>query len=132
MMELYAGARRGFRSYDVMNPHDDGISLDVFVDGLIASGHSIKRVDDYGDWLNRFGTALRSLPDAQRQHSVLPLLTAFSRPERPTLGSPAPTEVFRQAMQQNKIGVEGDIPHLSRQLIEKYVSGLRSQSLLPN
>ena len=25
----------GFRSYDVMNPHDDGISLDVIVDWLI-------------------------------------------------------------------------------------------------
>jgi fatty acid CoA ligase FadD9 len=129
---LGAGARRGFRSYDVMNPHDDGISLDVFVDWLIESGHSIQRVDDYGDWLNRFGTALRSLPDAQRQHSVLPLLTAYSRPEHPLLGSLAPAEVFRKAVQNHKIGIEHDIPHLSRQLIEKYVSGLRSQGLLPN
>jgi fatty acid CoA ligase FadD9 len=129
---LGAGARRGFRSYDVMNPHDDGISLDVFVDWLIESGHSINRVDDYGDWLNRFGTALRSLPDARRQHSVLPLLTAYSRPEHPLLGSLAPAEAFRKAVQQNKIGAEHDIPHLSRQLIEKYVSGLRGQGLLPN
>jgi fatty acid CoA ligase FadD9 len=129
---LGAGARRGFRSYDVMNPHDDGISLDVFVDWLIESGHSINRVDDYGDWLNRFGTALRSLPDARRQHSVLPLLTAYSRPEHPLLGSLAPAEAFRKAVQQNKIGAENDIPHLSRQLIEKYVSGLRGQGLLPN
>jgi fatty acid CoA ligase FadD9 len=45
---LGADARRGFRSYDVMNPHDDGISLDVFVDWLIESGHPINRVDDYG------------------------------------------------------------------------------------
>jgi fatty acid CoA ligase FadD9 len=129
---LGAGTRRGFRSYDVMNPHDDGISLDVFVDWLIESGHSINRVDDYGDWLNRFGTALRSLPDARRQHSVLPLLTAYSRPEHPLLGSLAPAEAFRKAVQQNKIGAENDIPQLSRQLIEKYVSGLRGQGLLPN
>ena len=129
---LGAGARRGFRSYDVMNPHDDGISLDVFVDWLIEAGHSINRVDDYGDWLNRFETALRSLPDVQRQHSVLPLLTAYSRPEHPLLGSLAPAEEFRKAVQQNRIGAEHDIPHLSRQLIGKYLSGLRGQGLLPN
>ncbi|EHB47859.1 thioester reductase domain protein [Mycolicibacterium rhodesiae JS60] len=129
---LGAGARRGFRSYDVMNPHDDGISLDVFVDWLIETGHSITRVDDYDDWLSQFDSALRALPDAQRQQSVLPLLTAYSRPERPLLGSLAPAQVFRKAVQENRIGADQDIPHLSRQLIEKYVSGLRGQDLLPN
>lgn len=128
---LGAGARRGFRSYDVMNPHDDGISLDVFVDWLIESGHPIKRVADYGDWLDRFGTALRSLPGPQRQHSVLPLLTAYSRPERPVRGSLAPADVFRKAVQANKIGAEHDIPHLSRGLIDKYVSDLRGQGIIP-
>jgi fatty acid CoA ligase FadD9 len=33
--------------------------------------------------------------------------------------------------EQNKIGTEHDIPHLSRQLIEKYVSDLRGLGLLP-
>ena len=116
-------AGRGFRSYDVMNPHDDGVSLDVFVDWMIEDGYDINRVDDYGDWLNRFETALRALPETQRQHSVLPLLTAFSRPERPLLGALAPAEVFRKAVQQHKIGADEDIPHLSRRLIEKYVIG---------
>jgi fatty acid CoA ligase FadD9 len=128
---LGARARRGFRSYDVRNPHDDGISLDVFVDWLIESGHSINGVADYGDWLNRFGTALRSLPDAQRQHSVLPLLTAYGQPDKPVLGSLVPAEVFRKAVQQNKIGAEHDVPHLSRQLIEKYAPDLRGLGLLP-
>jgi fatty acid CoA ligase FadD9 len=62
---------------------------------------------------------------------VLPLLTANSRPERPVLGSLAPAEVFREALQKNKSGAERDIPHLSRQLIEKYVSDLRDQGVLP-
>ncbi|MGV0623898.1 thioester reductase domain-containing protein, partial [Mycobacterium kansasii] len=66
-----------YRSYDVMNPHDDGVSLDVFVDWLIAAGHDIRRIEDYDEWLGRFTTALRALPDKQRQHSVLPLLDAY-------------------------------------------------------
>jgi fatty acid CoA ligase FadD9 len=124
-------ARRGFRSYDVMNPHDDGVSLDVFVDWLIESGHSIHRVDDYGQWLSRFETALRALPDAVRQHSVLPLLAAYGRPETPVNGSLAPASVFRNAVQENIIGADGDVPHLSRQLIDKYVADLRVLGLLP-
>ncbi|MDF2583955.1 MAG: oxidoreductase, partial [Mycobacterium sp.] len=126
---LGSPAGPGFRSYDVMNPHDDGVSLDVFVDWMIEAGHPINRINDYRDWLNRFETALRALPDVQRQHSVLPLLTAYSRPERPVLGALAPAEVFRHAVQT----IEGaqDIPHLSRQLIDKYVADLCARGLVP-
>ncbi|RZT15897.1 fatty acid CoA ligase FadD9 [Mycobacterium sp. BK558] len=128
---LGAGTTRGFRSYDVMNPHDDGVSLDVFVDWLIEAGHRIDRVDDYGQWLIRFETALRALPEEQRQHSVLPLLSAYSRPDTPVLGSLAPASVFRESVQANAIGADADIPHLSRQLIDKYVTDLRRLGLLP-
>jgi fatty acid CoA ligase FadD9 len=128
---LGAGTRHGHRSYDVMNPHDDGVSLDVFVDWLIESGHRITRVDDYGQWLSRFETALRALPEEQRQHSVLPLLSAYSRPDTPVLGSLAPAGVFRDAVQANAIGADADIPHLSRPLIDKYVSDLTGLGLLP-
>ena len=34
-----------------MNPYDDGIGMDEFVDWLIEAGYPIRRVDDYGDWL---------------------------------------------------------------------------------
>ncbi len=128
---LGAGTHRGFRSYDVMNPHDDGVSLDVFVDWLIESGHRIDRVDDYGQWLIRFETALRALPVEQRQHSVLPLISAYNRPDTPALGSLAPAGAFRAAVQANAIGADGDIPHLSRPLIDKYVTDLRGLGLLP-
>ncbi|MDF2825572.1 MAG: carboxylic acid reductase, partial [Mycobacterium sp.] len=67
----------------------------------------------------------------QRQHSVLPLLAAFGRPEPPLLGSLAPAQVFRNAVQQERIGDDGDIPHLSRELITKYVSDLDARGLLP-
>src|SRR5690606_15803816 len=63
----------GYRTYHVVNPHDDGISLDSFIDWAIESGHRILRIDDYDDWYRRFETALRALPETLRQHSSLPL-----------------------------------------------------------
>ncbi len=125
-----AGASGSYRSFDVMNPHDDGISLDVFVDWLIAAGHDIRRIDDYDEWLGRFETALRALPDKQRQHSVLPLLDAYRKPETPLRGAPAPTAVFRDAVQTAKIGADDDIPHLSSALIDKYVADLQLLGLV--
>jgi fatty acid CoA ligase FadD9 len=119
-----------YRSYDLMNPHDDGISLDVFVDWLNESGHDIRRIDDYDEWLARFETALRALPDKQRQQSVLPLLNAYRKPEAPLRGAPAPTDVFRAAVQEAKLGADKDIPHLSAALIDKYVTDLQLLGLL--
>ncbi|OBJ62526.1 carboxylic acid reductase [Mycobacterium sp. 1423905.2] len=125
-----SGEARIFRSFDVMNPHDDGVSLDVFVDWLIAAGHDIRRIDDYDEWRGRFETALRALPDKQRQYSVLPLLDAYREPQRPLRGAPAPTEVFRSAVRAAKIVAEQDIPHLSAALIDKYVTDLQVLGLI--
>ena len=119
-----------YRSFDVMNPHEDGVSLDVFVDWLIAAGHDLRRIDDYDEWLNRFTTAIRALPDKQRQHSVLPLLDAYRKPETPLRGAPAPTDVFRGAVRTAKIGADKDIPHLTSALIDKYVADLRLLGLV--
>jgi fatty acid CoA ligase FadD9 len=113
-----------------MNPYDDGISLDVFVDWLNLAGQKIERIDDYADWLARFETALTGLPESQRQLSVLPLLQAYRQPERPLRGAAAPTEVFHAAVRAAKVGEEKDIPHLSAALISKYVSDLRQLGLL--
>jgi fatty acid CoA ligase FadD9 len=129
-MATGAEAFAGFHSFDVMNPHDDGISLDVFVDWLIAAGHDIRRIDDYDEWLARFETALWALPDKQRQHSVPPLLDAYRKPEQPLRGAPAPTDVFRSAVRAAKIGADEDIPHLSAALIDKYVADLQLLGLV--
>ena len=64
---LGAQAVDGFQTYHVMNPHDDGIGLDEYVDWLIEAGYPIQRIGDFGEWLQRFETALRALPDRQRQ-----------------------------------------------------------------
>ena len=64
----------GFETYHVINPYDDGIGLDEYVDWLIEAGYPIQRIPDYDAWLQRFETAMRALPERQRQHSLLPLL----------------------------------------------------------
>ncbi|OKH98955.1 oxidoreductase [Streptomyces sp. CB02923] len=123
-------AREGYRTFNVVNPHEDGISLDTFVDWLVAAGHPLARIHDYDEWLDRFETALRGLPDRQRQHSLLPLLHAFTKPEEPLPGSALPAGRFRAAVRAAALGKESDIPHLSPDLIGKYVADLRSQRLL--
>jgi fatty acid CoA ligase FadD9 len=119
-----------YRSFDVMNPHDDGVSLDIFVDWLIEDGHDIRRIDGYDEWFGRFETALRALPDSQRQHSVLPLLDFYRKPQEALRGAPAPTDVFRAAVQDAKVGADKDIPHLSKPLIDKYVADLQLLGLV--
>jgi thioester reductase-like protein/amino acid adenylation domain-containing protein len=129
----------GFQTYHVMNPHDDGIGPDEYVDWLIEAGYPIERVSDFGEWLRRFEAGLRALPDRQRQHSllqVLPLdnssLLNFQAPE-PTNGSYGPVDRFRAAVREAKIGPDKnnpDIPHVSAPIIIKYVTDLQLLGLL--
>lgn len=127
---LGAAATAGFQTFDVLNPHDDGLSLDEFVDWLIDSGHRIERIADYGEWFARFEIALRALPEKQRQASLLPLLHAYRRAAPAVRGSALPAKKFRSAVQAAKIGTDHDIPHVSRGLIEKYATDLKLRGLL--
>jgi len=120
----------GFETYHVMNPYDDGIGMDEFVDWLVDAGYPIRRIEDYGDWLQRFSTTLRSLPEKQRNASLLPLLHNYQSPEHPVNGSIAPTDRFRAAVQEAKIGPDKDIPHITAPVIVKYVTDLRLLGLL--
>ncbi|BBU23204.1 carboxylic acid reductase [Mycobacterium xenopi] len=127
---LGAQTVEGYQTYHVMNPHDDGIGLDEYVDWLIEAGYPIRRVDDYADWLQRFETAMRALPDQQRRYSLLPLLHNYQKPEKPMRGSMAPTDRFRAAVQEAKIGPDKDIPHVTREVIVKYATDLQLLGLL--
>ena len=120
----------GFQTYHVMNPYDDGIGLDEYIDWLVEAGYSIERIADYSEWLRRFETSLRALPDRQRQYSLLPLLHNYQKPQMPINGSMAPTDVFRAAVQEAKIGPDKDIPHVSAPVIVKYVTNLQLLGLL--
>ncbi|MGO4443554.1 amino acid adenylation domain-containing protein [Mycobacterium sp. 2YAF39] len=126
----------GFETYHVMNPHDDGIGIDEYVDWLIEAGYPIERIADFGEWLSRFEAGLRALPDRPRQHSVLQLLLVVRegassvQAPPPTLGSYGPTDRFRAAVQEAKIGSDNDIPHITAPTIVKYVTDLQLLGLL--
>ena len=120
----------GFATYHVMNPYDDGLGMDEFVDWLIEAGYPITRIAEYGAWLERFETSLRALPERQRNASLLPLLHNYQKPEPPIRGSIAPTDRFRAAVQEAKIGPDKDIPHVSSAVIVKYITDLELLGLL--
>ena len=80
--------------------------------------------------MSRFETTLRGLPEKQRAASLLPLLHNYQKPEHPINGSMAPTDRFRAAVRDAKIGPDKDIPHISAPVIVKYVTDLELLGLL--
>ncbi|MEV8612901.1 hypothetical protein AB0383_34105 [Amycolatopsis sp. NPDC051373] len=114
----------------MLNPHDDGISLDTFVDWLTEAGHRIDRLQDYSEWFRQFGDALRKLPEPQRRNTLLPLLHSYERPTEPVRAGIAPAEEFRKAVRDAKITSLGDIPHVTKELIQKYADDLRALALV--
>jgi amino acid adenylation domain-containing protein/thioester reductase-like protein/non-ribosomal peptide synthase protein (TIGR01720 family) len=125
-----------FLTYHVMNPNDDDIGLDEFVDWLVEAGYPIERVGDFDEWLDRFEDRLRALPARQRQNSVLQMLmmrnSKYLQPE-PYQGAYATTDRFRAAVKMANIGhieEDADIPSLSPQIILKYVTDLQLFGLL--
>jgi fatty acid CoA ligase FadD9 len=127
---LGAGVENGYQTFHVANPYDDGIGFDQYVDWLNEAGYPIQRIADYNDWLQRFETAMRALPERQSQHSVLPLLHYYQHPEKPLRGALASAERFRATVQEAKVGPDKDIPHVTAELIGKYVTDLQLLGLL--
>jgi fatty acid CoA ligase FadD9 len=127
---LVAQATDGFQTYHVLNPYDDGIGLDEYVDWLIEAGYPIERIDDYDAWLQRFETALHALPEQRRHASLLPLLHNYQHPMPPIRGALAPAERLRSAVQKAKIGPDKDIPQVTPQIIVKYITDLQLLGLL--
>ncbi len=84
--------RRRHRPRRVRRLADRGRVLDPAHRRLPATGCSGSR------------PSLRALPERQRQYSLLPLLHNYQKPEKPISGSMAPTDRFRAAVQEAKIG----------------------------
>ena len=116
----------GFDTYNTTNPYDDGVSLDTFVDWIMEIGHPIQRIDDSSDSVNRFETAMRALPERQRQESVLAVLDVYRRPADAVAEYPVPGHRFQAAVK--KSGRE--IPHVLIELIEKYLADLKLLGVL--
>jgi fatty acid CoA ligase FadD9 len=110
-----------FATFNTTNPHDDGVSLDTFVDWITEAGYPMQRIDDYADWVDRFETALRGLPEPQRQRSVLAVLDIYRRPAVSVAGSPVPGAHFAAAVEKSRLS----IPHVSKELICKYLTDLK-------
>jgi fatty acid CoA ligase FadD9 len=113
-----------------VNPHDDGIGLDEYIDWMIEAGCQIERISDYDEWYRRFESALRNLKDRPRQASLLPILTSYRRPQPPLPVAFAPSERFRAAVESHDIGVDGDVPHIGKPTILKYITDLETLGLL--
>lgn len=80
------------------------------MDWLIEAGHRIQRIEDYDEWVSRFETAMRGLPEKQRQESVLTVLDAYRHPAEVIAGLAIPSERFRppcvrSALQHSSVGV---------------------------
>ncbi|KXP00736.1 hypothetical protein AXK61_14135 [Tsukamurella pseudospumae] len=128
IVTLGSAAREGFRTFHVLNVNDDAVSLDSFVD-WIAQERTVERIADYDEWLERFERALRALPDADRQRSVLPLLHSFARRSPAGAGGALTADRFREAVHAENVG-PGDIPHLDRALVDRYLRGFEDAGWL--
>ncbi len=117
----------GLRTYHVINPHDDGISLDTIVDWIESAGYPIDRVDDYAEWLGRFTRRLEALPAEQRQRSSLSVIESLRRPARP-MPDPIGSAAFERGVQE--LSAEGAVPHLSAEYVAKCLDDLVALGLI--
>lgn len=120
----------GYRTYHVVNPHDDGIGLDTFVDWMVEAGCRIERIESYEDWFTRFETALRNLPEGIREASLLPIAESFRFQQPAVARAFAPTAEFEAAVRRAGIGSNGKIPGIGPDIIVKYVTDLESLGYL--
>jgi fatty acid CoA ligase FadD9 len=117
--------RGGFRTFNTDPGYDDGISLDTFVDWIIENGFPIERIDDYATWVERVQTAMRGLPDDQRDHTLIHVMGAYLQPN-PTGGDEESGRHFKDAT--TAAGVE--LPHVTRQFIDKTLGDMKATGLL--
>jgi hypothetical protein len=79
---------------------------------------------------DRRAPGMTRLPEALRMRSVLPLLDAYRRPERPSRGGLDPGDAFQTAVHEAGIVSANDTPQVSPALIHKYAADLRGLGLI--
>ena len=119
-------AGKGFATYNVVNMHDDDVSLDRIVDWIVSAGYPVARVA-HRQWFKDFEAKLGALPDVQRQHSALPIMAAFRTlyPARTKKIGSAGFEAYAREC------AGADIPHLTEQFVHKILDDLRLLTLIP-
>ncbi len=123
MIEISDYDYSGYHNFDMENyQHDDGVSLDKFVDWIETAGYPIHRIDNHMDWVKRIKDKLTTLPEHQRQQSVLDLLPAYSRPY-PTKTNSAACDNFKGLVHQLNNGQ--DISSLSEKFIHKCLADIK-------
>lgn len=128
MVEMGARPYDGFTTVNMVNAHDDGVSLDSFVDWIETAGYRVARLDDHDEWLRRFEDKLRNLPEEQRGHSSLAILGHFA--ERHS-AEPTPLVSTDFAAAVRGLTVGPDLPHLTEAYIHKYLADMHARGLIP-
>lgn len=121
--------REGYQTFNLVNPHDDGVSLDTVIGWLEELGYDIRRIRTYENWLQEFGDKLRLLSEDDQNNSVLPLLHGYEKPIDPVSGSEIPSTRFRNEVEKLRLHL-GDIPKIDKALIEKYVYALENLGIV--
>ncbi|GAA1855547.1 thioester reductase domain-containing protein [Myceligenerans crystallogenes] len=122
IVDVSRPAGAGHTVCHLVNPLDDGVSLDSVVDWLAEAGVRITRIADHAEWFERFSSSLRSLADDDRRASVLPLLDNFATPEPAIPGSRIPAERFTEHLRAH--GDQDRIRSLDPGFAEKSLADL--------
>lgn len=118
---LCLGGKNECRTFNAQNYLKDNVSLDSFVDWIESAGYELHRIDDHATWYERMENKLKSLPEAQRQRSMIDIMAAYHRPYSADFVSPDCSNFEALA----KVVNEGeDIPALSEAYIHKYLKDM--------
>ncbi|MEJ7933230.1 carboxylic acid reductase [Sphingobium sp. AN558] len=128
MQQLGTEPMGAFRTYNIVNMHDDGVSLDTIIDWVESAGYPVRRIADYAEWMTEFEDRLRTLPEQQRQLSSIAITSGFAEPGDPTPSHPDSRQ-FVEAVRRLPAGPQ--VPHIDEAFIHKYLWDMQSLDLVP-
>ena len=118
----------GCRAINIHNyHHEDGCSLDAFVDWIESAGYPVHRIHDYGEWFSRFEGKLKALPEDQRKHSSIDVLGPFAQPQS---NGTEPIACHNYRALVNNWDAGRDIPHVDEAFIHKCLADIKLLGLL--
>lgn len=117
------------RAFNMSNfHHDDGCSLDAFVDWIESDGYELARIEDYREWIELFREKLEALPAEKKQASAIEVLGPFAAPLSVDTEGGIASGQFRDLVHQLQ-GTK-DIPHIDEPYIHKCLGDLRLLGLI--